>query len=175
VAQKQPLSVRLEARPPRPPKQATKEQDPPKKTAGHLRRPFPLAGPASANRPKSVAGGCRNSTGVVVGRPLRLRGRFAFVAGNDVVLISDMRPQPRGAIRPSCARNVRPEMRAWGMPGARRTRSRAWCVVNTRVSHHGYTGSPGIPARNGFTVSFGLSSVIGLFCHRRLRGSLREA
>ena len=23
-------------------------------------------------------------------------------------------------------------------------------VVNTRVSHHGYTGSPGIPARNGF-------------------------
>ena len=36
------------------------------------------------------------------------------------------------------------------MPGARCTRSRAWCVVNTRVSHHGYTGSPGIPARNGF-------------------------
>src|ERR1700733_1387710 len=40
--------------------------------------------------------------------------------------------------------------RAWGMPGARCTRSRAWSVVNTRVSHHGYTGSPGIPARNGF-------------------------
>ena len=37
------------------------------------------------------------------------------------------------------------------MPGARRTRrSRAWCVVNTRVSHHGRAGSPGIPARNGF-------------------------
>ena len=36
------------------------------------------------------------------------------------------------------------------MPGARCTRSRACCVVNTRVSHHGYTGSPGIPARNGF-------------------------
>src|ERR1700726_1477342 len=36
------------------------------------------------------------------------------------------------------------------MPGARCTRSRAWSVVNTRVSHHGYTGSPGIPARNGF-------------------------
>ena len=36
------------------------------------------------------------------------------------------------------------------MPGARCTRGRAWCVVNTRVSHHGYTGSPGIPARNGF-------------------------
>jgi hypothetical protein len=48
------------------------------------------------------------------------------------------------------AENIRPKQRAWGMPGARCTRSRAWCVVNTRVSHHGYTGSPGIPARNGF-------------------------
>jgi len=27
------------------------------------------------------------------------------------------------------------------MPGARRTRSRAWCVVNTRVSHHGHAGN----------------------------------
>ena len=36
------------------------------------------------------------------------------------------------------------------MPGARCTRSRACSVVNTRVSHHGCTGSPGIPARNGF-------------------------
>jgi len=53
-------------------------------------------------------------------------------------------------MRPSCAGTIRPKQRAWGMPGARCTRSRAWCVVNTRVSHHGYTGSPGIPARNGF-------------------------
>jgi hypothetical protein len=29
--------------------------------------------------------------------------------------------------------------------------------------------SPGIPARNGFTAYFVLSSVTGLFCHRRLR------
>jgi hypothetical protein len=43
-----------------------------------------------------------------------------------------------------------PPKRAWGMPGAQCTRSRACSVVNTRVSHHGYTGSPGIPARNGF-------------------------
>jgi hypothetical protein len=28
--------------------------------------------------------------------------------------------------------------------------------------------SPGIPARNGFTDYFVLSSAIGLFCHRRL-------
>ncbi len=43
----------------------------------------------------------------------------------------------------------RPLKRAWGMPGAQCTRSRACSVVNTRVSHHGYTGSPGIPARDG--------------------------
>jgi hypothetical protein len=36
------------------------------------------------------------------------------------------------------------------MPGARCTRSRACRVVSTRVSHHGRTGTPGIPARNGF-------------------------
>jgi len=45
---------------------------------------------------------------------------------------------------------VDPPKRARGMPGARCTRSRAWCVESTRVSHHGCTGSPGIPARNGF-------------------------
>ena len=36
------------------------------------------------------------------------------------------------------------------MPGARCARSRAWWVVNTRVSHRRPPGSPGIPARNGF-------------------------
>src|ERR1700694_2438906 len=36
------------------------------------------------------------------------------------------------------------------MPGARCTRSLACSVKNTRVSHPGRTGTPGIPARNGF-------------------------
>ena len=50
---------------------------------------------------------------------------------------------------------IRPKRkRAWGMPGAQRTRSRAWCVVSTRVSHHGCAGSPGIPARDGFNGLF---------------------
>jgi hypothetical protein len=35
------------------------------------------------------------------------------------------------------------------MPGARCTRSRACRVESTRVSHHGCTGEPGIPARDG--------------------------
>jgi hypothetical protein len=40
------------------------------------------------------------------------------------------------------------------MPGARCARSRAWWVVNTRVSHRRPPGSPGIPARNGFNGFF---------------------
>ena len=53
------------------------------------------------------------------------------------------------------------------MPGARCARSRAWCVVSTRVSHHGHAGTPGIPRAMVLTVSFVLSPVIGLSCHRR--------
>ena len=55
------------------------------------------------------------------------------------------------------------------MPGAWCARSRAWCVVNTRVSHHGHTGTPGIPRAMVLTVSFVLFPVIGLCCHRRQR------
>jgi hypothetical protein len=44
--------------------------------------------------------------------------------------------------------------RAWGMPGARCTRSRACSVGSTRVSHHGCTGEPGIPARDGVNGLF---------------------
>src|ERR1700739_4963891 len=40
--------------------------------------------------------------------------------------------------------------RARGMPGARCARSRAWSVVNTRVSHHGHTGFTRHSPRNGF-------------------------
>jgi hypothetical protein len=42
-----------------------------------------------------------------------------------------------------------PPRRAWGMPGARAPAA-ARGVVNTRVSHHGYAETPGIPARSGF-------------------------
>jgi hypothetical protein len=56
-----------------------------------------------------------------------------------------------------------------GMPGARCTRSRACRLDSTRVSHHGRTGIPGIPARGGFTAYFALSLVTGLVCHHRRR------
>src|ERR1700730_5082359 len=46
------------------------------------------------------------------------------------------------------------DQRAQGMPGARCARSRAWCVVNTRVSHHGHTGNTRHSLRNGFNGLF---------------------
>jgi len=61
------------------------------------------------------------------------------------------------------------------MPGARCTRSRAWCVESTRVSHHGRTGiTRNSRTRMVLTVSFALSPVIGLSCHRRSRKSSCE-
>jgi hypothetical protein len=71
----------------------------------------------------------------------RLRGRRRL----------DTRPPSRDARRPSSARTFRPKnQRAWGTPGARCTRSP---VCKSR-KHTGidrrYTGTPGVPARNGF-------------------------
>ena len=40
---------------------------------------------------------------------------------------------------------------------------------NTRVSHHGHAGTPGIPRAMVLTVSFALSRVTGLVCHPRPR------
>jgi len=51
-----------------------------------------------------------------------------------------------------------PRKRAWGMPGARRTRGRACSVESTRVSHHGRTGiTRHSRTRMVLTVSFALS------------------
>jgi hypothetical protein len=60
-------------------------------------------------------------------------------------------PPSRGARRPSCARNL-PLLisEGAGNAGRRCARSRAWCVVNTRVSHHGHTGLNRHSPRNGF-------------------------
>jgi len=55
------------------------------------------------------------------------------------------------------------------MPGARCTRSRAWWVEGTRVSHHEYTeNTRHSRTRMVLTVSFALSLVTGLSCHHRL-------
>ena len=58
------------------------------------------------------------------------------------------------------------------MPGARCTRSRAFRVESTRVSHHGRTGIiRHSRTRMVLTVSFALSLVTGLCCHHRPRES----
>src|ERR1700733_5618767 len=44
---------------------------------------------------------------------------------------------------------------------------RAQSVGSTRVSHHRHTGTPGASCAMVLTVSFVLSPVIGLCCHRR--------
>src|SRR5271154_2005164 len=62
--------------------------------------------------------------------------------------LQDMSLQPHGTERPGCPCGSAPE--GVGNAGCQRTRSRACSVVNTRVSHHGYAETPGIPARNGF-------------------------
>jgi hypothetical protein len=51
----------------------------------------------------------------------------------------------------------RRECRAPNAPAASRVEK------NTRVSHHGHAGSPGIPRAMVLTVSFALSPVIGMF------------
>jgi hypothetical protein len=76
-----------------------------------------------------------------------------FVA-SLLAMTTGMPPRSRRAMRSSCCKKSFAQQRAWGMPGARCTRSRAWSVVSTRVSHHGRTETPGIPARNGFNSLF---------------------
>src|SRR6266567_5683719 len=55
-----------------------------------------------------------------------------------------------------------------GCPLHPRPRVHLVVVERTRVTTS-TPESPGVPARNGFTVSFVLSPAIGLFCHRRQR------
>jgi hypothetical protein len=59
------------------------------------------------------------------------------------------------------------------MPGAQCARSRAWCVVSTRVSHHGHTGN----TRHPRAMVYGLYRALPgdrLSCHRRQRSCLHE-
>ena len=56
------------------------------------------------------------------------------------------------------------------MPGAHCARSLACKIKQAHErSHHGHTGSPGIPRAMVLTVSFVLSPVTGLVCHRHPR------
>src|ERR1700676_3217073 len=81
---------------------------------------------------------------------------------------SNTPPPSRDTHAPELCKILRLEnQRAQGKPGARCTRSRAWCVESTRVSHHRFTGTPGLPCAMVLTAYFALSPVTGLVCHRR--------
>src|SRR3989440_4949686 len=60
------------------------------------------------------------------------------------------------------------------MPAAPAVSCALIVVERTRVTTS-TPESPGIPARNGFTTYFVLSSVTGLDCHRRLRTNVASA
>src|SRR5713226_8399162 len=65
--------------------------------------------------------------------------------------IADTHQRPAARHARDFARNVPPlKQRAWGMPGARCTRSPLCNVESTGVEATGPPESPGIPARNGF-------------------------
>jgi hypothetical protein len=92
------------------------------------------------------------------------------VCRHCVAPIRHARPRSRRAIRASFCSDVPPssnrgrrECRAPDAPAASRVEK------NTRVSHHGHTGSPGIPRAMVLTAYFALSPVTGLSCHRRRR------
>jgi hypothetical protein len=97
----------------------------------------------------------------------------AFVPRNDVIPIAGTSPRSRGAICPSCCMSHPRKQRAQGKPGARCTRSLVCSVlVAHECSHHRFTGTPGLPCAMVLTVSFVLSPVTGLVCHRHLAGQI---
>jgi hypothetical protein len=104
-----------------------------------------------------------------------LQQRRACRINFQTALFANTPPRPRGVISPGLCKNLRPkgrgECRAHDAPAAwwaERVGSRT-SIVTT-----GSPGSPGIPAREWFTVYFVLSPVIGLSCHRRQRSCLRQ-
>jgi hypothetical protein len=108
------------------------------------------------------------------GRVLRgeVKGRFTHTFFNifkQQKTNPHARSRSRGAMRPSHANFFHPhrgrgECRVPAAPAV----SCALCIGRTHTSNNEYTGTPGIPARNGFTAYVALSPVTGLFCHRRL-------
>ena len=51
---------------------------------------------------------------------------------------------------------------------------RVRCLESTRVSHHRFTGTPGISCAMVLTAYFALSLVTGLVCHHRRRKDFRQ-
>jgi hypothetical protein len=74
------------------------------------------------------------------------RNPDCFPFGTSMVQTSVYDPAAQSVRAVAC----RSAQEGVGNAGCPRTRSRVRKVESTRVSHHGYAGTPGIPARNGF-------------------------
>src|SRR6202011_4025956 len=88
-----------------------------------------------------------------------------------------MTPPPRDGNPPELLKvNVPPKTEGARKAGcADRTRSLAWEIKNhTSIVTTGSPETPGLPCAMVLTVSFVLSPVTGLFCHRRLQNTFRE-
>src|SRR6202451_2347446 len=92
---------------------------------------------------------------------MTLKYDSAFSPRDALEFCSNIRPLPtEGAVLPQEGSR---ECRTLDAPAASRVEK------NTRVSHHGHAGTPGIPRAMVLTVSFALSRVTGLVCHPRRR------
>jgi hypothetical protein len=117
------------------------------------------------------------SSGGASRRPVGLAGTTKIVGFNfqTAKQLRNVSPRSRGATRPGCARSIPSKQRAWGTPGARRTRSLACnkekhtSIVTTDTPVH-----PAFPHAMVLTAYFVLSPVIGLSCHRRQRSCPRQ-
>jgi hypothetical protein len=76
--------------------------------------------------------------------PRRESGALRSIRGTNT------NPHSRRALRPSFGRILRPAKGVGNAGCPLHPQPRAQSVDSTRVSHHGRTGTPGIPARNGF-------------------------
>ena len=97
---------------------------------------------------------------------MTLKYDSAFSPRDALEFCSNIRPLPtEGAVLP---REGSRECRTLDAPAASRVEK------NTRVSHHGHAGTPGIPRAMVLTVSFALSRVTGLCCHPRRRNLFHQ-
>jgi hypothetical protein len=101
----------------------------------------------------------------------------------SLAMTADTPSYPRDMKRPSFAKSSAPktqrarrdpQVRARGRPGARCTRSPACTIKSIRVSHHRFTGTPGLPCAVVLTVYAVLSPATNSSCHRHRRIGLIE-
>jgi hypothetical protein len=143
-----------------------------------FRRPIRHCEPTGRANARPMTGSAKQSTSrrkermdcFVAFAPLRKR--FAFVAGNDGE--THLRILAARCARGLLETSALFRQRAQGKPGVRCTRSRACSVVNTRVSHHEFTGNIRLSPRNGFNGLFRALPGDRAFLPPSLRESPRE-